>query len=125
MQIKELMKQPYVIDKDISLVDAAKLMSFKDIGSLLFVSKGKAKGIITGGDLLKNFGKDAKVSEIMSKDIVSISYKDNLSGALTLMKKNKVKRLPVIDDSKKLVGIISLTDIALSSADIDGEFFFD
>ncbi len=125
MQIKELMKQPYVIDKDISLADAAKLMSSKGIGSLLYVIKGKAKGIITENDLLKNFGKDRKVSEVMSKDIISISYKDNVSDALSLMKKNEIKRLPVVDKDKKLVGIISMTDIAANSADLDGEFFFD
>ena len=124
MQIKELMKQPYVIDKDISLIDAAKLMSSKRIGSLLFVSKGKAKGIITEGDLLKNFGKNKRVSEIMSKNIISISNDENKDGALKIMKENKIKRLPVIDKAKRLVGIISMTDIAANVDKADGEFFF-
>ena len=124
MQVKELMKRPYVVDKDITLADAAKVMSSKEIGSLLLVSKGKAKGIITESDLLKNFGKNKKVSEIMSKNLISISENGSIESALKLMKDNKIKRLPIIDSQKKLVGIISMTDIAANTDNLDGEFFF-
>ncbi len=125
MRIKELMKQPYVVDKDISLVDAAKIMSSKGIGSLLFVARGKAKGILTESDLLKNFGKNKKISQIMSKNIISISDEDNVEKALKIMNENRIKRLPVIDKDKKLVGIVSMTDIAANIEKFDGEFFFD
>ncbi len=124
MQIKEMMKRPYVVDKDISLMDAAKIMSSKGIGSLLFVSKGQAKGIITETDLLRNFGKNKKISQIMSKNIITISPDASLDEALKLMKENKIKRLPVIDDKKRLSGIISMTDIAANIDKVDGDFFF-
>ena len=124
MQVKELMKQPYVIEEDISLMDAAKIISSKGIGSLLYVSHGKAKGIITEGDLLRNFGKHKRVSQVMSKNIISVFSEETIEEALRLMKENKIKRLPVIDAKKRLVGIISMTDIAANIEKLDGEFIF-
>lgn len=124
MQIKELMKRPYVVEKDISLAEAAKIMSSKSIGSLIMVNGGKAKGIITESDLLKNFGKSKNISQIMSKNIISLSEEASVEDALRLMKENKIKRLPVVDEKKKLSGIISMTDIAANADKLDGEFFF-
>ncbi len=124
MQIKEFMKTPYVIDKDVSLIDAAKLMSAKRIGSLIFVLKGKIKGIITESDMLKNFGKNKKVSDIMSKNIITISDDYSMEDALKIMKDNKIKRLPVIDKGKNLVGIVTMTDLAANIDKSDEEFFF-
>ena len=124
MEVKELMRQPYIIEKDISLIETAKIMSSKGLGCLLFVSNGKAKGIICDGDLLKNFGKHKRISSIMSKNIISIRPETTIEEALKLMKENKIKRLPVVDENKKLVGILSMADIAANIDKFDGEFFF-
>jgi len=124
MNIKELMKSPYVIDRDLDLAETAKLMSAKGIGCLLLVQKGKLKGLISESDLLKNFGKHKMVSQIMSKNIISIGPEDTIEEALKLMKENKIKRLPVVDSQKQLVGIISMTDIAANVEKLEGEFFF-
>ena len=124
MQVKELMKEPYIIEKDISLEETARIMSEKRIGSLLFVSKGKAKGIITESDLVRNFGKRRKISQVMSKNIISMGPDETIEDALKIMKENKIKRLPIVDSSKQLVGIISLTDIAANADKLEGEFFF-
>ena len=124
MQVKEMMKEPYIIERDISLAETAKIMSEKRIGSLLFVYKGKAKGIITESDLLRNFGKNKKISQIMSKNIISMEPDETIEEALKVMKENKIKRLPIVDSKKQLVGIISLTDIAANVDKLEGEFFF-
>lgn len=124
MHIKELMKSPYVIDRDLDLAETAKLMSEKGIGCLLLVQKGKLKGLISESDLLKNFGKHKMVSQIMSKNIISIGPENTIEEALKLMKENKIKRLPVVDSQKQLVGIISMTDIAANVEKLEGEFFF-
>ena len=56
MKVKELMKKALVVDRDVSLQEAADIMSKKGIGSLLYVDgENKIKGIITEGDLIKNF----------------------------------------------------------------------
>ena len=62
MLVKDLMKNAYTIDKDISLKEAAGIMSSNGYGSLIFVEEGKIKGIITEMDLLKNFGKEENIS---------------------------------------------------------------
>lgn len=124
MHIKDLMKTPFVIDRDLELAETAKLMSDKGIGCLLLVQKGKLKGLISESDLLKNFGKRKMVSQIMSKNIISIGPEETIEGALKLMKENKIKRLPVVDSRKQLVGIISMTDIAANVEKLEGEFFF-
>lgn len=124
MLVKDMMVRPNVITKDVSLVEAAKIMSSKGIGSLIFVLGSKAKGILTERDLVKHFGKRKKISRVMSKNIISIAPEETIDESLRIMRMNKVKRLPVVDDKKQLVGIISLTDIAANADQLEGEFFF-
>ena len=124
MQVKDIMKDPFIIDKDIGLIDAAKIMSSKGIHSMLFVENSKARGIITESDLLKNFGKHKRISQIMSKNIITIFPEKTVEEALKLMKENKVKQLPVVDKKKQLVGTVSMTDIAANVDKLEGDFFF-
>lgn len=124
MQVKELMKRPHVIERDVSLLEAARIMSSKGIGSLIFVSRDKAKGIITESDLVKNFGKHKRISAIMSRNIISVGADETIDEAMKIMSENKIKRLPVIDEKKRLVGIVSLTDVAANVDKLEGEFFF-
>ena len=124
MQVKELMKSPYAVEKDITLAETAKLMSTKGIGCLLFVHNKKVKGIISESDLLKNFGKYKRISQVMSKNIISIAPEETIEDTLKTMKDNHIKRLPVVDAQKNLVGIISMTDIAANIDKLEGEFLF-
>ena len=123
MKVKELMKQAYVLDKNLNLSEAAKIMAGKNIGCLVFVSGKKPKGIITERDLLRNFGKNAKVTEVMSKNLITIGPDEELQEALDLMNKNKIKKLPVIEDGE-IIGIISATDLLANVDDLEGDFFF-
>ena len=123
MIVEDLMKHPYVIDKDISLREAAKIMSSKGIGSLLFISGNEIKGIITERDLLKNFNKNVQVKKVMVKDVRTIESNRGIEEALGVMRENGIKRLPVVEN-KKVVGIITLIDIAIHLDEIDEEFFF-
>jgi IMP dehydrogenase len=124
MEIKEVMRQAYIIEKDISLSDAAKIMSSKELSSLLFVKSGKIRGIITERDLLKNFNKSKTISQIMTKKVITISPGEEVEKALELMKANKVKKIPVVDEKNKLIGIINLTDIVANTEGLEGDFFF-
>jgi CBS domain-containing protein len=124
MLVKEIMKRPLAVEKDISLSDAARLMSEKNIGSLLFISGSKIKGIITERDLMKNFSKNDKISHIMSTKVITIEPDENLDRATELMREYKIKRLPVINEGK-LVGIITMTDIMANFEALEEEFFFE
>jgi IMP dehydrogenase len=124
MKVKELMNEAYVIDKDMPIASAARLMTEKSIGSLLFVEGRKIKGIITERDLLKNFNKGVKVSQIMSKSIITAPSSITLQEALEVMNDHKIKKLPLVDDGE-LVGIITATDLLANLKEIDGDFFFE
>jgi CBS domain-containing protein len=123
MLVKELMKRPFVVEKNISLAEAAKIMSSKNIGSLLLISGNKVKGIVTEKDLIRNFTKHEKISQVMSSKIISIEPDETLDRAVEIMRNNKIKRLPVLDEGK-LVGIITLTDVMANFEALEEEFFF-
>jgi CBS domain-containing protein len=105
------------IDENASVKDAANIMNKYEIGSLIAVRKGKATGIITERDLLKRVIVDAKnakktkVSEAMSSPLEVIASGTDLEEAIRLMFQKKIKKLPVVDKTR-LVGLVSLTDIA-------------
>lgn len=123
MLVKEIMKRPFAIEKDISLAEAAHLMGGRNIGSLVLLEKDKIKGIITERDLMKNFGKHEKISHAMSTKVVTIEPDEPLDKAAELMRQNKIKRLPV-QNNGKLVGMITMTDIMANFEALEEEFFF-
>jgi len=123
MNVKDVMRQPFVITKDISIADAAKIMSNKDIGCLIFMKNEEVKGIVTERDILKHYHEGKKVSEIMSDKVITIESDKDLSRAFILMKTKKIKKLPVVDEGK-LVGIITATDLVASMNDSEDNFFF-
>ena len=124
MLVKDLMRRPFVVEKDISLSEAAGIMSDKKIGSLIFTSKDKIKGIITEADLIRNFGKGKKISDAMTSKVFTVSPDSNLDGAASIMREKKIKRLPVIAEEGKVVGIITLTDLLANFEALEEEFFF-
>lgn len=125
MRVSEVMHKVFVIDDDVSLKQAAKIMSEKGIGSLVIVNKDEIIGIVTESDILKNIDKASiKVSKIMSKNVKTIGKNETLDAAAELMAKNKIKRLPVVHEGN-LVGIITATDLIANAEEIDENFFFD
>lgn len=124
MLVKDLMKRPLVVDKDLSLSDAAAIMSKNNIGSLLFVSGTKIKGIVTERDLMKNFSKHDKISHIMATKLIVIEPGESIDRAAELMRDSKIKRLPVVQEGK-LVGIITMTDLLANFELLEEEFFFE
>jgi len=125
MKVSEIMNKPIVIEKNISVKEAARTMSDKNIGSLIIISNDKILGIITEDDILKNIDNlTEKISKVMSKKVVTIDKDNDIEDAAKLMAANKIKRLPVLKNNE-LVGIITATDIIAHSEDIDEDFFFE
>ena len=126
MKIKEIMNKAISVEEDISLKQAAKIMSDKNIGSLVVIKKGEVAGIITERDILKSIPDlDKKVSSVMSKKIITIEDDEDLDEAALVMTQNKIRRLPVITEEGKLIGIVTSTDIIAHSEEIGDEFLFD
>jgi CBS domain-containing protein len=118
LKVEDVMvKEVITIDENSSVKEAAEVMNKFEIGCLIAVRKGKAMGIITERDLLKRVVADAKdagktkVKDIMSSPLVVVEPSMELEEAVKLMFQMKIKKLPVVD-GKRLVGLISLTDIA-------------
>ncbi|MDD3994101.1 MAG: CBS domain-containing protein [Candidatus Nanoarchaeia archaeon] len=126
MKVSDIMKKAIVVDdSSITLKQAAKIMTERKIGSLIILKEDKIIGILTESDVVKDIDSiNKKLSELMSKDIISIDKNSIIEDAARLMKQNKIKRLPVLD-GKNLVGIITATDIIQSSNELNEDFFFD
>ena len=118
LRVEDVMvKEVIEIDANVTIIEAAGVMNKFEIGCLIAIRKGKVSGILTERDLLKRVvaeGKDAskvRVRDIMTSPLVIAEPKMDLSEAVKLMFQMKIKKLPVVE-GKRLVGLLSLTDIA-------------
>jgi CBS domain-containing protein len=98
---------------------AAQLMKSEDVGPIPIVGdNGKLEGLITDRDIVLKVvaeGRDpktTKLSEVMTTDLISCTLDGDIEEMLDLMEDNQVRRMPVVDASGRLVGIVSQADIA-------------
>ena len=125
MKISEIMNKAIAVDSDISLKEDAKIMSDRNIGSLIVLKNDKIAGIITEKDVIKNISSlGKKISSVMSKNVITANHDESLDNAALMMTEKRIKRLPVVDRGK-LVGMITATDIIANSDILNEEFLFD
>jgi len=116
--VKDIMNKNVVVGKpDVTIREVSKVMAQLHIGSMVIVEGGKIVGIVTERNVLNSVarGKDPDitvVSDIMSKDVVTIEPDKKVEEAVDLMVKHKIKKLPVVRDDK-IVGIITASDIVV------------
>jgi CBS domain-containing protein len=123
-QIKELMTvKPRTVKQGDSIVDAAKLMKGEDTGIAPIVDGDqRLVGVVTDRDIAIRVvaeGRDpqtTKVEEIASHNLVTIDPQQELDEALRLMAQHQVRRLPVVEEDGKLVGIVAQADVARHSS---------
>jgi len=112
-----MVKEVITVDEDSTVKEAVDVMNEFQIGSLIVLERGKAVGIVTERDFLRRVlakAKDVmntKVREIMTTPLVVVEPSMDLEDAVKLMFQSKIKKLAVVD-ANKLVGIVTLTDIA-------------
>ena len=118
LKVRDVMvREVITVDEDSTVKEAVDIMNEFQIGSLIVLERGKAMGIVTERDFLKRViaeGKDVmttKVKEIMTIPLVVVEPSTDLEEAVKLMFQSKIKKLAVVD-ANKLVGIVTLTDIA-------------
>lgn len=120
MKVKEAMhKGVEWVSPDTPLKQIALLMRQHDIGAVPIAENDKLVGMVTDRDIVCNgFAKDgfdfakAKARDVMTKGIHTCRAEDELSAAAQHMQDLKVRRLPVINRTKRLVGILSLGDVS-------------
>lgn len=124
MNIKEIMsKKIEVVAPDTPLNDVAKKMQDSDCGSVLVGNDDRLVGVITDRDLALRCVAEAHhpaettAGQVMTQQILYCRDTDSMEDVALDMTKNKVRRLPVLDKDKRLVGIVSLGDLAVHSTD--------
>lgn len=96
-----------------TIYDISKKMKEYDIGFLPITDDNKIIGIITDRDIVVNniYNETEHIKDLIHKNVITISKDDTIVDAATMMKKNKIKRL-IVTDKNKVVGIVSLSDLA-------------
>jgi CBS domain-containing protein len=106
------------IDTDKSITYAAKMMRDEDVGLAPIVEGDRLVGVLTDRDIAVRVvaeGRDpeqVKVTEVASGDLVTLDPQQDLDEALRLMAQHQVRRLPVVEEDGRLVGVVAQADVA-------------
>jgi CBS domain-containing protein len=108
---------PKTVEPRTTVEEAARTMASENVGSLPIVDGDRLVGVVTDRDLAVRVlaeGKDGgtTVGEIASKDVVTIDPQQSLEEAARLMAEHQLRRLPVVEEDGKLVGILAQADLA-------------
>lgn len=125
MKLKEIMTDDVIcVSKNTTISEAAKLMKIHDIGSIPVCDNERLVGIITDRDIvIRGIANNTDITnkrcnDVMTNNIEWASSDMDVHKAAEIMSCNQIRRLPVVDNGK-LVGIVSLGDLALESKLID------
>lgn len=129
MKIREIMTSgARCIGPDASLTKAASLMRELDVGSLPVCDNDRLTGMITDRDIAIRGVAEARdlsgtpVRAIMSQTVVYAFDDQDVEDAARVMEMNQIRRLPILNRDKRLVGIVSLGDVATGTTDrLSGE----
>jgi CBS domain-containing protein len=129
MEISKAMhKNADWVSDDTPISEIAHMMEKSDIGAVPIGKDDKLIGIVTDRDITLRVvaaGRDpkkTKAADVMTRGIVYCRTTETVEDAIHLMDQKKIRRLPVLDDKKRLVGMLTLGDVAHSvSRDLSGE----
>ena len=119
MKVQELMSEKVIsVSPEEPVSAAARLLSRYNIGALPVCGRdGRLRGLVTDRDIVlrcvaaEEDAAEVKVSEVMTRRLVSVGAEDSVKSAADLMSERQVRRLPV-EKNGKLVGMLSLGDLA-------------
>lgn len=122
MKIRELMTDQVVtVSQNEAVTTAARLLKRHNVGALpVCDDSGKLRGIVTDRDIVLRCiaaGEDpreTRVSEIMSRGVVTATAEDSVDRAAQLMSEDQIRRLPIMENGR-VVGMVALGDMARSS----------
>lgn len=121
-EVREVMiNDVLTIDADATLVQAAQLMRDGNVGVLPVVEDGQLRGIVTDRDLVIRGMADGavpsmtRVAECATWDIVCARANSSIQEAMEVMADSQIGRLPVVDEDNRVIGILTLSSLALRS----------
>ena len=129
MQVQECMtKNPATIRAESSLQKAAENMGIHDFGALPVSKDNKLVGMVTDRDICvrgtaKGFRPDEPVTKVMTEELLYCRASDDVEDVLNNMGAMQVRRLPVVDEQKQLVGIVSIGDLVKARPSEGGKCF--
>ncbi|MGI2327599.1 CBS domain-containing protein [Planococcus sp. YIM B11945] len=103
---------------DTPIQAVATQMMTLDVGSIPVAENGRLVGIVTDRDIVvrgiaAQFALDTPVGQIISSNLVTGTADMDIEDAATLMASNQIRRLPIVEDGDRLVGIVALGDVAV------------
>jgi len=113
--------RPRCVTPETRVTEAAELMASEDVGSLPILDGDKLIGVVTDRDIIIRaiaMHKDPHgmpVREVATHDPVTVRADDDLSDALRVMATYQVRRLPVVDEDNRLVGVLAQADVAMGA----------
>lgn len=123
-RIRELMTEnPKTVSSDATVVEAARVMRDDDVGLVPVVDGDRLVGTVTDRDIAMRVVAEERdpssttVRETASTDLVTIDPEQDLDEALRLMAQHQVRRLPVVEEDGRLVGIVAQADVARHGED--------
>ena len=124
MRVSEVMtRDAECIGPDSTLQQAAEKMKSLDVGSLPVCDNDRLAGMLTDRDITVRSVSDGqdprtdRVRDAMTPKVIYCSEDQDIAEAAKLMKENQIRRLPVLNRDKRLVGIVSLGDLAVETHD--------
>lgn len=127
MKISEVMTRDVrIASPDDTLADAARMMAAIDCGVLPVSNSERLIGMITDRDIAirgvaEGLGPDATVAEVMTDDVKYCFEDDDCDDVARNMGEIQLRRLPVVSRDKRLVGIVSIGDLAVTMDEDDEE----
>lgn len=122
MKVHEIMTaRPRCIAPENTLVEAAGLMRELDVGALPICDEERLAGMVTDRDIVLRGTADGRdpnstlVRDVMSVGVIHVFADQSVEEAARVMEEKQIRRLPVINRERRLVGIVSLGDVATSS----------
>lgn len=103
--------EPLTLEPEQRLYEALEIMRSRQISGLPVVKKGKLVGILTNRDLRFEKQLDRKVSDIMTKKVVTAPVGITLEKAKEVLHRHRIEKLPVVDSNDHLKGLITIKDI--------------
>jgi CBS domain-containing protein len=125
MKARDIMtKDPRVITPDTSVQDAARMMKTEDTGVLPVVDASTSRrlvGVLTDRDIALRVVAEGRngavVRDVMSASVRSCRADDNVDDVMRVMADEQVRRIPIVDDTGTVVGIVSQADLVREGPD--------
>ncbi|HEU4604984.1 MAG TPA: IMP dehydrogenase [Nitrososphaera sp.] len=106
-----MIEQPYTIKPDVTVAEAKKAMAEYGVSGLLVEEGGKLAGIITRRDITFEKNNKLKVSEVMTKEVITAKAGTTIEQSKEILHEQRIEKLPVIDEKRRIVGLITSKDI--------------